>query len=184
MLARDFITEGMKTMKPNPILKRIPAVLLLALLLGVMSPRTIEAQVVSARQIITLEVHELNVIDVNMEALTLTIHEADVRAGVPLPAINSDGALFWMTNGENKKITVASNNAAPRFTLKLLAVDIQQSAGVLLPEISLNDAQTKDFIVGVSRTTGRCQIRYTASTQISAGVGRETYIITYTITGG
>lgn len=177
------ITERiMKTMKRNTILKRIPTVLLLALF-GAMTPGTVEAQGVSARQTVTLEVQELNRIDINLNALTLIIQEANVQSGVPIPATNSDAALFWMTNGENKKITVASSNAAPRFNLSLMAVDVQQSAGVSLPEIPLNDAQTKDFIIGVSRTIGRCQIRYTASTQIGAGVGRETYVITYTITG-
>lgn len=183
MPAGDFITEGMKTMKPNTILKQTPPVLLLALCLA-MSPASAVAQGVSTRQIVTLEVLELNKIDVNLNALTMIIQEADVQAGVPLPVSNSDGALFWMTNGENKKITVASNIAAPRFTLRLQATDVLQDAGVSLPEIALNDAQTKDFIVGVSRTIGRCHIRYTASTLVAAGVGRETYVITYTITGG
>lgn len=180
-LAGEFLTEGRKTMKRINYFKLLPAVALMALS-GPMVSATVRAQGVSARQTVTLEVLEMNKIDVNLNALTLIIQEANVQAGVPIPATNSDAALFWMTNGENKKITVASNNAAPRFSLSLLALDVQQSAGVPLPEIALNDAQTKDFIMGVSRTVGRCQIRYTASTLVGAGVGRETYVITYTIT--
>ncbi len=169
-------------MQRTNILKLLPAALLFALL-GMMPPGTAKAQGISAQQTVTLEVLELNKIGINRNTLTLTIQEADVQAGVPLPVTNSDGALFWMTNGENKKITVASSNAAPRFNLTLMAVDVEQSAGLSLPEIPLTDAQTKDFIIGVTRAVGRCQIRYTASAQVSAGAGRETYVITYTITG-
>lgn len=182
LLTKDTITQGMKIMQRTNILKLLPAAVLFALF-GVMSPGTAEAQGISAQQTVTLEVLELNKIGINRTALTLIIQEADVQAGVPLPVTNSDGALFWMTNGENKKITVASSNAAPRFNLTLMAVDVEQSAGLSLPEIPLNDAQTKDFIIGITRAVGRCQIRYTASTQVSAGTGRETYVITYTITG-
>lgn len=169
----------MKTITINNL---SPALFLLALLWGI-SPLRVAAQGVSARQTVTLEVLELNKIDVNLTSLTLIIQEADVQAGVTVPVTNTDGALIWMTNGENKKITVASSNAAPRFNLALAAVNVPQSAGTPVPELALNDAQTKDFIVGVSKTVGRCQIRLTASTQIGAGVGRETYVITYTITG-
>jgi len=182
LLTKDTITQGMKIMQRTNILKLLPAALLFALF-GVMPPGTAKAQGIIAQQTVTLEVLELNKIGINRNALTLIIQEADVQAGVPLPVTNSDGALFWMTNGENKKITVASSNAAPRFNLTLMAVDVEQSAGLSLPEIPLNDAQTKDFIIGVTRAVGRCQIRYTASTQVSAGTGRETYVITYTITG-
>ena len=179
---KDTITQGMKIMQRTNILKLLPAALLFTLF-GVIPPGTAKAQGISAQQTVTLEVLELNKIGINRNALTLIIQEADVQAGVPLPVTNSDGALFWMTNGENKKITVASSNAAPRFNLTLMAVDVEQSAGLSLPAIPLNDAQTKDFIIGVTRAVGRCQIRYTASTQVSAGTGRETYVITYTITG-
>lgn len=164
-------------------IKTLLKAVLVLVLFWASSPGRAVAQGVSARQTVTLEVLELNKIDVNLTSLTLIIQDADVQAGAPLPVTNTDGTLIWMTNGENKKITVASSNAAPRFNLSLAAVNVPQFAGTSVPEVALNNAQTKDLIVGVSKTVGRCQIRFTALTQVGAGVGRETYVITYTITG-
>ncbi len=168
-------------MKPKRISILLQVLLVFVTVLALLE--TAHAQGASARQVVTLEVLELNRIDINMMSLTLTIQDANAQAGITIPAANSDGVLFWTTNGENKKITVASSNASPRFELKLMAVDVTPRAGVPVPEIIFNDTQTKDFITGVTKTSGRCQIRYTASAPIQAGVGRETYVITYTITG-
>jgi hypothetical protein len=168
-------------MKPERISILLQALLLLVTVLALLE--TAHAQGTSARQVVTLEVLELNRIDINMTSLTLIIQDANAQAGTTVPAANSDGVLFWMTNGDNKKITVASNNATPRFELKLLAADVTPQAGVPVPEIIFDDTQTRDFITGVTKTSGRCQIRYTASAPVQAGVGREMYVITYTITG-
>jgi hypothetical protein len=141
-------------------------------------------QEASTNQTLTLQVFETNKIDINQRAVTLVINQASLETGSPIEATNEDGNLIWITNGENKKITVASNNAAPRFLVKVNALDITGSSGVAAPEVTLNDNTTKDFVVGVSRTWGKCKIRFVASAKVADGVGTETHLITYTITGG
>lgn len=135
-------------------------------------------------QTLTLQVFETNKIDISQRALTLVINQASLETGSPVQAVNEDENLVWMTNGENKKITAASNNASPRFLVKMQALDITGSSGVASPEIVLNDNNTKDLILGVTRSAGKCKIRFVASAKVTDGIGTETHVITYTITGG
>jgi hypothetical protein len=141
-------------------------------------------QPVSTSQTLTLQVFETNKIDLSQRAVTLVINQASLETGAPIEAVNEDGNLIWITNGENKKITVASNNASPRFLVKVNALDISGTSGVAAPEVALNDNTIKDLVVGVSRSWGKCKVRFVASAQVSDGVGTETHVITYTITGG
>jgi len=140
-------------------------------------------QEASTSQTLTLQVFETNKIDVSQKALTLVISQASLETGAPVEAINEDGNLIWLTNGENKKITVVSNNASPRFLVKVNALDITGSTGVAAPEVSLNDNTIKDLIVGVTRSWGKCKTRFVASAKVSDGTGTESHVITYTITG-
>ncbi len=94
-------------------------------------------QEASTNQTLTLQVFETNKIDINQRAVTLVINQASLETGSPIEATNEDGNLIWITNGENKKITVASNNAAPRFLVKVNALDISGTSGVAAPEVSL-----------------------------------------------
>jgi hypothetical protein len=90
----------------------------------------------------------------------------------------------WLTNGENKKVTVASNNPSPRFLVKMRAQDITGGSGTAAADAILNDNTTKDLITGISKSFGKSKVRMAASAKVSDGVGTETYTITYTITGG
>lgn len=141
-------------------------------------------QPASTSQTLTLQVFETNKIDLSQRAVTLVINQASLETGAPIEAINEDGNLIWITNGENKKITVASNNTSPRFLVRVNALDISGSSGVAAPEVTLNDNTIKDLVVGVSRSWGKCKVRFVASAKVSDGVGTETHLITYTITGG
>jgi hypothetical protein len=152
--------------------------------LGILSVTSAFGQDVSTNQTLTLQVFEANKIDISQRALTLVINQASLETGNPVEAVNEDGNLVWLTNGENKKITVATNNAAPRFLVKVHALDITGSSGVAAPEIVLNDNTTRDLVVGVTRSWGKCKIRFVASSKVSDGVGTETHLISYTITGG
>lgn len=142
------------------------------------------AQDASTTQTLTLQVAETNRIDVSQRSLTMVINQASLETGNPVEATNDDGNLIWITNGENKKITVATNNASPRFLVRVQALDITGSTGVAAPEITLKDNTTRDLVMGITRCWGKCKIRFMASAKISDGVGTETHIITYTITGG
>jgi hypothetical protein len=159
---------------------RIPTVaMLVALAVG-----STLAQDASTTQTLTLQVTETNRIDVSQRSLTMVINQASLETGNPVEATDDNGNLIWITNGENKKITVATNNAAPRFLVKVQALDITGSTGVAAPEITLKDNTVQDLVMGVTRSWGKCKIRFMASAKVSDGVGTETHLITYTITGG
>jgi len=162
------------------IATRVRAIVGLALLTAASS----FSQTASTNQTLTLQVFETNRIDISERALTMVINQASLETGAPVEAVNEDGNLIWITNGENKKITVASNNASPRFLVKVSALDITGSTGTAAPEVTLNDNTIKDLVVGVTRSWGKCKIRFVASAKISDGIGTETHAITYTITGG
>jgi hypothetical protein len=140
-------------------------------------------QEATTNQTLTLQVFETNRIDVTQRALNLVINQASLETGTIVEAVNQDGNLVWLTNGDNKKITVASNNASPRFLVKMDALDITGSTGTAAPEVTLSDNTIKDLILGVTRSWGKCKIRFIASAKVADGIGTESYEITYTITG-
>jgi len=153
------------------------------MVLSLLIAAQLEAQESSTEQTLTLQVLEINKIGISKNAITMVIDQASLETGLPTPAVNEDGMLVWITNGDNKKITVASNNPMPRFVVKMVALDIPSEAGTPAPEVVLSDNTTKDLVVGISKASGKCKIKLTASAQISDGIGTETHIITYTITG-
>ena len=155
----------------------------IAAALGLLTVSSAFGQESSISQTLTLQVFETNRIDISQRAVMMVINQASLETGSPVEAVNEDGSLTWITNGDNKKITVASNNAAPRFLVKMQALDITGSTGVAAPEIRLNDNTTKDLVMGVTRSSGKCKIRFTASSKVSDGIGTDTHVITYTITG-
>jgi len=155
----------------------------IAAALGILTASTAFGQEASTSQTLTLQVFETNRIDISQRAVTMVINQASLETGIPVEAVNEDGNLTWITNGDNKKITVASNNAAPRYLVKVHALDITGSTGVAAPEITLNDNTTRDLVMGVNRSYGKCKIRFVASAKVSDGIGTETHVITYTITG-
>jgi hypothetical protein len=141
-------------------------------------------QQANTSQVLTLQVVETNRIDISQKSVTLVINQASLESGAPVEAVNEEGVLVWITNGENKKITVASNNASPKFLIKMYALDITGGSGTAAAEALLNDNTTKDLISGLSRSFGRCKIHMAASARVGDGVGTETYTLSYTITGG
>ena len=141
-------------------------------------------QQANTSQILTLQVVETNRIDISQKSLTLVINQASLESGGPVEAVNEDGMLVWITNGENKKVTVASNNPSPRFLVKMRAIGISGGSGTAAADAILNDNTTKDLITGISRSFGSSKVHLGASAKVSDGVGTETYTITYTITGG
>jgi hypothetical protein len=152
--------------------------------LGILTVIPAFGQGASTSQTLTLQVFETNMIDISQRSVTMVINQASLETGGPVEAVNEDGNLTWITNGDNKKITVASNNTTPRFLVKVHALDVTGSTGVAAPEITLTDNTTRDLVMGVTRSYGKCKVRFVASAKVSDGIGSETHVITYTITGG
>lgn len=155
-----------------------------ALVLLTLSTAVAQEQANTTSQVLTLQVVETNRIDISQKSLTLVINQASLESGSPVEAVNEDGVLVWLTNGENKKVTVASNNPSPRFLVTMRAMDITGGSGTAAADAVLNDNTTKDLITGLSKSFGKSKVHLAASATVGNGVGTETYTITYTITGG
>jgi len=141
------------------------------------------SQNASATQAITLRVMELNKIDLIGGPLNLQIASINDNAAQPNPAYDASTKLCWTSNGDTRKIAVASNLASPRFMLKIEAERSGTGSGTAKPEITLSDNAPHDLILGVERSSGACTLRFTAMANGEQGIGTETRTITYTITG-
>jgi hypothetical protein len=143
-------------------------------------PTALRAQGESSQQNLMLQVTQLNKIDLTNPSIYIIIDKAPSEGDVIITS-NSDGSILWTTNGENRKISVASNRTSSRFILKVFAENISKFSGTAGPEVTLDDERDHNLILGVSRTAGRCVLRLTAIASLTEGIGSETRILTYTI---
>jgi hypothetical protein len=169
----------MKSYSQNRILNVVFAVALCVLF----SPR-MHAQGGQATQVVMLQVLELSKIDLIGGSIKLQIDGASENAFEPDPSIDVSTKLLWTSNGENRKITVGSDNASPRFTLRVAAESISPGAGLAAPEVMLSSNEPHDLILGVRRSAGSCKLKFTALASAEEGIGSESHLVTYTITGG
>ncbi len=137
----------------------------------------------TARQTITLQVMELNKLDLVGGPLTLQIGGVNDGALEPNPATDASTKLYWTSNGDTRKIAVASNITSPNFILRIEAEKAGNGPGKAEPEVTLSDNAPHDLLVGVERSSGSCTLKFTALANVAAGVGTEQHLITYTITG-
>lgn len=168
---------AMKTQKlyrAKKISKTLVAVLMMA--------AGLHAQGSSAQQSLILRVMELNKLDLIGGSLKLTIDKIHADQFAPTPAVNANTTLVWTSNGENKKITVASSNTNPRYALRAAPQEMSPGAGKATPVVSFLDNKNHDFIVGVNRSAGKCVIQFTAAADVKQGIGIDTHVITFTIT--
>ncbi len=142
----------------------------------------LQSQSVRTSQILTLQVMELSRIELNVKALTLTVDQIVQEPLEVAPAVNTTTKLVWTSNGENRKITIASSNPFPRFTLTAEATNLQESSGLSSGVITLSDNDTHDLVHDISRSSGGCVVRFEARAVVRQGTGMETFLITYTIT--
>ena len=137
----------------------------------------------AATQTVMLQVRELNKIDLVGGALTLQIKNVGQDANSLDPAVDASTKLLWTTNGDSRKIDVASDATSGKFVLRIQAQQISPGAGTAEPEVTLSDNAPHDLILGVQRTAGSCTVRFTARSSAEQGTGSESHLITYTITG-
>ena len=111
--------------------------------------------------------------------ITLTLEPSPV-AGDLLPASDSTTcALTWTTNQGGQKVTVATHLASPRFALAVEARGV--TGGASTGPIAL-DRTDRDFVVGITRGLGRCDLAYTATPTGYTGPEADVHVVTYTIT--
>lgn len=141
-------------------------------------------QQTSSTQVVTLRVMELNKVDLVGGPLTLEISSVNDNTTQPSPSVDASTKLLWTSNGDARKIVVGSNIASPRFILKIEAQKSGSGPGIAEPELTLSDNEPHDLILGVERSAGSCQLRFTAIADAEQGIGTEARLITFTITGG
>ena len=153
-------------------------------LVGVVATQSAFAQQATSTQVVTLRVMELNKIDLVGGPLTLQVNSINENAGQPNPAIDASTKLLWTSNGDARKIAVGSNITSPRFVLKIEAEKTGVGTGIAQPEVTLSNNAQHDLILGVQRSAGSCKLKFSAVADVAQGIGAESYLITYTITGG
>ncbi len=127
---------------------------------------------------VTVTVNAINEAAIAGGNITLTISTATAGSD-PDDATDATCTLAWTTNEASKKITVVTSEAAPTFTLKVVATGV--TGGTAAAEVTVSTTAT-DFVTGVATTTGGCTLGYTASATAAEGTGSDVHTITYTIT--
>jgi hypothetical protein len=133
----------------------------------------------STNHTVTVTVSAINEISLTSGNITLTINVATAGSN-PTDATNNTCILAWTVNESSKKITVASNQASPNFTLKILASGV--TGGMAAAQATLIDAAARDCVTGISTTLGGATLNYTAQATAAQGTGSVVHTVTYTIT--
>lgn len=128
---------------------------------------------------VTVQVNAINEVAISGGGITLTINSA--TAGTEPDAVGDSTTcdLNWTTNESSKKITVATDNGAQNFTLKVWAKGV--TGGAAAAEVTLSTTAT-EFVSGIANTTGGCGLRYIASATAAQGTGSDAHTVTYTLT--
>jgi hypothetical protein len=134
-----------------------------------------------ANHTVTVQVDVINELEITGGNITLTVSTATAGQD-PDDATNNACGLQWTTNEATKKITVATDQNAPNFTLKVVASGV--SGGTAAAEVTLDDTSDQDFVTGISTTLGSCTVNYTAQATAAQGNGSVVHTVTYTLTAG
>jgi len=166
------------------IMKR-PARLLFPVLLSVYvlaaSSESVQAQTYGSDfHRVTVTVATITLLQTNIGSINLSITGSSVIAGQDLMTVSDQSStLLWGTNSSGKKVTVRTNLAAPKYSLKVAAIN--PTSGTAASEVTLSTTST-DFLLNIGRSSGSCAIRYTALALASQGTGSDVHTITFTIT--
>jgi hypothetical protein len=128
---------------------------------------------------VTVTVSAINELAIAGGNVTLTIHTATAGSNPDPEVDNTTADLAWTTNESSKKITIVTNLASQKFTLKALAQIV--TGGTAASEVTVTDTPT-NFVTGIATTTGGCDIRYTAQATAAQGTGSDVHTITFTLT--
>lgn len=128
---------------------------------------------------VTVQVNAINEVALSGGNITLTVNTATAGSEPDAATDNTSCDLLWTTNETSKKITVATDQGSPTFTLKVVAQNV--SGGTAASEVTLSTS-AQDFVTGVGTTTGSCDLSYTVSATASDGTGSDVHTVTYTLT--
>lgn len=130
----------------------------------------------TANSVMTVTINSISELALAGGSVSITVNSA--TAGSEPEASNTDTNLNWSTNASGKKVTVATNLSAPKFTLKVLVQSV--TGGTAASEVTLSTTAT-DFITAISNAAGGCELKYTAVAAVTAGTGTDFHTITYTL---
>ncbi len=134
-----------------------------------------------AEHTVTVTVEAINEAAITGGDFELTINTATAGQEPDDAVDNTTCDLDWTTNEATKKITVETDLAAPTFSLKVLAQNV--TGGTAAAEVTLSTTPT-NFVTGVDKTVGGCDLQYTASATAAQGTGSDVHTVTYTLTDG
>lgn len=127
---------------------------------------------------VTVTVSAINELAITGGDITLTINTA-TAGSEPTDDTDVTTSVAWTTNEASKKITVATDLAAPTFTLTVNATAV--TGGTSEGAITLSTTPT-DYVTGISTTVGGCTSTYTASATAAQGAGSDVHVVTFTLT--
>jgi len=142
----------------------------------------------TVRHNVAVIVNTVSVISVTPGSVTLTIPSvsAVMTAGVDQMSVTDQSTLLkWGTNATPMRVTIATNNGSPKYTLQIQAINISATpsgASAVSPFTVSTTAQT--LVTGLGKSQGSCNVVYTLNALASQGTGNESHQITYTITSG
>ncbi|HET6566506.1 MAG TPA: hypothetical protein VFG50_00990 [Rhodothermales bacterium] len=155
-------------------------ILTIPVLLVSLSVTSAHAQFAQESHTVTVEVTPSIVINISRPSLELVAAESNLGLGQQaMTAVDESTVLSWRINRRHLKITVQTDLAAPKYTLKVMAVNA--TAGTPAPERVLG-VTPKDFILDVGKTTGTAVIRYTGTASLQQGSGSDLHLVTFTVT--
>jgi hypothetical protein len=115
--------------------------------------------------------------------ITLTM-VPKVDGSDPDPVTHNGCDLIWMSNRNNRKrITVQSDLGSPTYTLTVQPSNIrgQGTPGAAASPLPIAmDGGVHDFLLGVRRCLGQCDLIYTASARAGDPPVTEVHTVTYT----
>ena len=163
--------------------------LLTLLTLGLFAAAPALAQDASASQDVTIEVLPINVLEIPVGTVTMTIDGVDPATGLPQPVTDASTSYNVTTNGDTMKITGALDSEyGDGLTLRvLLAVPTASGSGNSGTAVQRTLSTTsQDLINGMARVsdTGMA-ITYTAEASVEVLPNTsDTRTVTYTLTDG
>jgi len=128
---------------------------------------------------VTVQVSVITAVRVSGASVNLNISAANVVAGQNQMSVTDQStSLLWGTNSSLRKVSVNTNLAAPKFTLRLLALN--PTAGNAAPQVTLSTS-ANDLLLNIGRSSGSCTLQYTGIALASQGTGTDVHVITFTV---
>ena len=129
-------------------------------LLFLISTLSASGQVGTDNHTVTVRVQEITAIEIDVGSVSMTIDGSGLSAGQDTMTVSDQStSMFWGTNAQSIKTTIATSLLTPRFAMRASAVNA--TAGTPAGDIWLS-VTPADFLIDIGQSTGSCQILYTS----------------------